>query len=414
MGNLNTVLPLYDVVIASPTIETGVSIDIEHFDRVFCFASGNQTVESVCQTLARVRSHIPRHLWVKPYSPQRIGNGSYLPAALLQSQTKFSKHIFSLLSQLDALSDLEGDSPCHTATWAKYAALDNYGYQHYRESVYDHLQQEGYSLIEADIPDDLQEWKDQIKTTSQTNYADHCQQVAVAPVLTEGEYEKLQNQRAKTEPERLAEKKTALSRRYATDDVTPDLVEADDDGLYGQLQLHYFLTVGNRFLKQRDAKKAQAISHHGKVFSPDLNSSTYSLRVEALRALNIEQFFDGNRTFTSDGLREWFDKVLACRRDIKTFLNQSVNPEKDTAIGVAQRLLGTMGLKLTCIGQRTINGKRQRVYQMIDLYPNDRAAIFERWFDRDAISYPHTPSISNSETTPGLVTPPLTENSEVA
>lgn len=400
MGNLNSVLPLYGVVIASPTLETGISIDIEHFDRVFCFASGNQTVESVCQSLARVRSNIPRHLWVQQYSSQRIGNGSYFPAVLLQSQTKFSKHIFSLLSQLDALSDLDGDSPRHTATWAKYAAFDNYGYQHYRESVYDHLQQEGYHLLEADTPDDCQDWKDQIKTTSQTNYANHCQQVTVAPILDEGEYEKLQNQKAKTESERLSEKKTAISRRYATDEVTPDLVQADDDGLYGQLQLHYFLTLGHAFLQPRDVKKAQALSHHGKVFSPDLNQTTYSLQVKALQALNIEQFFDGNRTFTSDGLREWFEKVLACRRDVKTFLNQSVNPKKDTAIGVAQRLLGTMGLKLTCIGQRTIDGKRQRVYQMTDLYPNDRAAIFARWFDRDAIAYPHTPSIKDSEIPP--------------
>ncbi|MBE9176491.1 hypothetical protein IQ225_16365, partial [Synechocystis salina LEGE 06155] len=89
MGNLNTVLPLYDIVIviASPTLETGVSIDIkEHFQRVFCFAPGSQTAEAVCQSLARVRENIPRHLWVKKYSNQRIGNGSTIPKLLVQSQ----------------------------------------------------------------------------------------------------------------------------------------------------------------------------------------------------------------------------------------------------------------------------------------------------------------------------------------
>jgi hypothetical protein len=393
IGNLNAVLPLYDVVIASPTIETGVSIDIDHFDRVFCFAVGSQTVEAVCQSLARVRSDIPRHIWVKPYSSQRIGNGSHDPYSLKNSQKKQFKTNLSLLAIADFTEDT---NPENLDTWVNYSALHNYGFKNYRRAVYERLTNEGYTLIEADIPDDSGEVKELVKAYSEDNHNEYCQKISEADNPDDLTLKKLQKQRAKTEAERNQEKKGNLTRRYLTDDVTPDLVKADEKGLYGQLQLHYYLTVGNEFLKQRDTEKAEKLSNNGKIFTPDLNRSTYSSKVKAMQALNINQFRDCDRVFTSENLRAWFDNLMSYRHDIKTYLNQSINPEKDTPIGFAQRLLGTIGLKLTCIGQRRENGKRIREYQMIDLNPDDRAAIFARWHERDSRKC-HTPSISISE-----------------
>ena len=60
MGNLNAILPMYDIAIASPVIETGVSIDIKgHFDSVWAIAQGIQTVDAVCQSLERLRDDVP-------------------------------------------------------------------------------------------------------------------------------------------------------------------------------------------------------------------------------------------------------------------------------------------------------------------------------------------------------------------
>ncbi|WLT40677.1 hypothetical protein NON20_26145 (plasmid) [Synechocystis sp. B12] len=117
IGNLNTVLPLYDIVIASPTLETGVSIDINHFDRVFGFATGSQTVSAVCQSLARVRADIPRHIWAKPYSNQRIGNGSTDPKLLIKSQQKLFQANLVTLGQTQAIA-MDSNNPQHLSTWA--------------------------------------------------------------------------------------------------------------------------------------------------------------------------------------------------------------------------------------------------------------------------------------------------------
>ncbi|WP_144875792.1 plasmid replication protein, CyRepA1 family, partial [Hyella patelloides] len=66
MDNLNAIIARYDIVIVSPVVETGVSIDLKkHFDSVWCIAYGLQTVDAVCQTTERLRDHVTRHLWVK-------------------------------------------------------------------------------------------------------------------------------------------------------------------------------------------------------------------------------------------------------------------------------------------------------------------------------------------------------------
>lgn len=398
IGNLNAILPLYDIAIASPVLETGVSIDGNHFDQVFCFASGTQSVQAVCQSLARVRSDVPRHLWVKPSSHQRIGNGSHEPHALLQSQNKLFKTNAQILGISDAESDIEGESSQSLSKWATIASIHNYGFKNYRSEVFRLLEIEGYTLTPTASQEDATEVKAAMKAIADENYRTQCEQVANAPILSEFEMEKSKRKKAKTEPERLAEKKTAIANRYLTEDVSPDLVKADDEGLYGQLQLHYFLTVGQVFLKDRDRKKVEALSEQGQTFKPDVNRRCLSAKVKALEVINIEQFFDRDRVFSNgdDDLKEWLEKLIPCRSDIKDLLGMGINPEfkidkdtgemtterKETPIGVAQRLLGLMGLKLTC-DRRRVNGHVTRLYTMTDLNPDDRTAIFDRWLERD-------------------------------
>ncbi len=396
IGNLNETVRSYDVVIASPTLETGVSIEGDHFHRVFCNAGGKQTVEAVGQSAVRVRANIPRHIFINKYSSERIGNGSHDPRVLLATQKKAFTVNAHLLGQTDAVAALAGENPQHLKTWATFAASHNYGFKHYRELVYENLEKEGYQIMEVDAPDDTQDWKDQAKQVATDNYNHHCQAVSDSPILNNEDYQRVRTQRTKTEAERMSEQKTAISQRYLTEEVTPDLIKADDQGLYGQLQIHYYLTVGNAFLKKRDQKKTENLAHEGKVFTPDYNHITLSAKIKGLEALNIQQFFDPNAIFTSESLKPWFqDLVLPRRRDIKTFLNQTVNTEKDTAIGVAQRILKTMNLQMTCVERRRVNGKITRFYALTNLNPDDRNAIFDRWLERDSQADCDTPSINN-------------------
>ena len=385
MGNLNSVIPLYDIVIASPTLETGVSIDIQgHFQRVFCFAQGSQTAEAVCQSLARVRENIPRHIWIKPYSTQRIGNGSTIPKLLVQCQQKLFRSNVNLLSQAEAIAHFDGYSPRHLTTWATYAAINNHGFQKYRDVILNRLESEGYSLHLAELPDDAAEIKEFMGVYAEMHYQSHCENVAAAPILNDQDFERINRARAKTEQERLSEQKTTISKKYLCPDVTPELVKQDDNGLYGQLQLRYYLTMGREFLDERDTHQAKKLTAQtGDAFTPDINNACLSAKVKALEIINIGQFLDGSE-HTSESLQDWFEQLCQFRSDIKTILNQSIHPEKDTPIAVAQRLLGLMGLKMQG-HQRRVDGTRCRFYWLPEPLPDDEhSAILQRWLERDS------------------------------
>jgi hypothetical protein len=66
IAHLNEILTKYDLVIASPSLETGVSIDIKgHFSAVWGIFQGVQSANSVRQMLARLRETVDRHIWVR-------------------------------------------------------------------------------------------------------------------------------------------------------------------------------------------------------------------------------------------------------------------------------------------------------------------------------------------------------------
>lgn len=391
-GNLNEILSHYDLVIASPTIETGVSIDIKHFHSVWCLASGVQTVDAVAQTLERVRDNVPRHLWVKKSSSTRIGRGETDIKALLRSTHSLTKHNIGLLSYASAVA-LDETEPSHTRTWAKRGCIINMGFWRYRESLLAKLAQEGYEILDPIVEsmEDSLSAKELIKTTANVNYDAHCVEVSTESSCSDSEYEELKNKPSKTKTERLKVRKGELERKYATDEVSPSMVKLDDDGWYARLRFHYFLTRGRAFLEKRDRAILTKMEElgNGKFFKPDVNERLLSSPIAALERLEISQFLDPNRQFTSDSLREWFEKISQPRprAQIRTILGINIAPERDTPIAVAQRLLKLLGLKMSCLGRLGSRGARARVYRGCNLDPDGRQDIFERWFFRDSEKY---------------------------
>ena len=150
-------------------------------------------------------------------------------------------------------------------------------------------------------------------------------------------------------------------------------------------KLHYFLTLGKPHLAERDRRSLNHLKEQGqgKVYKPDINKKQLLDKITALELIGIIQFLDPNAEFTKNSLEEWFKKILKLRFDIKTILGVSINPEKDSAIAVAQRLLKKLGLKLEFKSQIRINGKPTRVYQGCNLDPDGRALIFDHWLKQE-------------------------------
>ncbi|MDY6899003.1 MAG: plasmid replication protein, CyRepA1 family, partial [Cyanobacteriota bacterium] len=393
MDSLNQILSDYDIVICSPVIETGVSIDLKgHFNSVWCIAMGVQTVDAVCQTTERLRDNVPRHIWIKTTAKgNRIGNGATSIKSLLYSEHKKTNANIRLLQQAD-INDFDELDVNYSResfnTWAKRACLVNSGKNDYRAEILSKLIEEGYELYDPNNPAKPDIVNEELKQVRTENYQIYREGVTAAPTPTEEQLKTLKKKRAKTKAEREIERKGNLASRYGIE-VTPELVQKDDLGWYNQLKLHYYLTIGNIYLAQRDKRSLSKLTENsnGKAFKPDINKRTLSAKVKALQIINIEQFFDPDAKFTSNSLADWFLVVKKYWYEIKILLGVNINCEKDSAITVAQRILSKLGLKLDYLHWRGSRKSKQRVYGVGKLDADGREQVFANWLAKDEKMY---------------------------
>ncbi|ABA24992.1 conserved hypothetical protein (plasmid) [Trichormus variabilis ATCC 29413] len=393
IAHLNEILTQYDLVIASPSLETGVSIDIRgHFDSVWGIFQGVQPVDSVRQMLARLRETVDRHIWVSRYGMGTVGNGSTSMGGLLRSQDIATQANIALLSASDnddySFID-QNFQPESLQTWGKRGAVINVEMRRYQEFVLKGLAADGYTIIDAGDfdPDETKEVVNEVKAASKELYSGECLGISQAEEVSDAELKKLQEKRVKTKEERHQQRKAELSRRYEVE-VTPDLVEKDDDSWYPQLRLHYYLTVGREFLTKRDSKrtKAQAEAGENAIWKPDFNKGQMLSSVLLLEKLNLLQMFTpGKKLRGSDqGMQELKAIALQHRFLIKNYLNVTIS-EKLTPVAIAQKLLDKIDLRLSYVGRLGPRGHRESVYKFVGA-DDGRDVIFQQWLNRELVS----------------------------
>ncbi|AVH66260.1 hypothetical protein NPM_4766 [Nostoc sp. 'Peltigera membranacea cyanobiont' N6] len=424
IAHLNEILTQYDLVIASPSLETGVSIDIRgHFDGVWGIFQGVQPVNSVRQMLARVRETVDRHIWVREWGMSVVGNGSTTIGGLLRSQHVATQANIALLSAADnddySFVD-QNFQPESLQTWGKRGSVINVEMRRYRESVLAGLVEDGYIVIDTDDVDDDESGAviESVKAASVELYTAECKAIADSPTISDPQLKKLQDTRAKTKTERHQQRKAELSRRYEVD-VTPNLVEKDDDGWYPQLRMHYYLTLGREFLTNRDAKRAKAQLEAGEnsVWKPDFNRGQMLPAVLLLEELNLLQLLPRREQLRSsdEAMQEFKALAVKHRHVIKNYLHVTIS-EKLTSIAIAQKLLAKIDLKLNYVGRLGKRENRECVYRFVA--PDDeRNSIFGQWLNRDELFLSESVSVSNkiSTTTPVTDTTSLSisHNTEV-
>lgn len=146
LKRLNQVISTYDIVLATPTIGTGISIDIKgHFQAVFGIFQGVTSDTESRQALARVREPVPRLVWAARFGPRKVGNGSCSYQDVIHSTTKAVKYNIALLKEVDFDIDVQTD-PITLRSWAKMAARVNLSLWSYRNEFHNGLVMEGHKV----------------------------------------------------------------------------------------------------------------------------------------------------------------------------------------------------------------------------------------------------------------------------
>ncbi|BAY96071.1 MULTISPECIES: plasmid replication protein, CyRepA1 family [unclassified Tolypothrix] len=386
ISHLNTVLLAYDIVIVSPSIGTGVSIDIKgHFTSVWGCFQGVAAENSTRQALARVREDVPRHIWVAPHGLGQIGNGAINLKSLLASEhQRFQANLQLLQNAALIINDEIDINRTALNVWGKMACRINTGMIAYRDAVLEGLREEGHLIIDATDSENADKLLHEITAVKESVYSAECEAIADADIeeMTKTKYEALQQQRTKTTSERYQERKYNLQQRYGVD-ITPKLVAKDDDGYYPQLKLHYYLTVGRKFVSERDRQLGEKMLQAKSAWLPDFNGGQLGLIITALEVLGIPNFLPTDRELrgNDEDLITMANHALHFKWQVKTVLGITLN-DQDSPVVILRRLLKKIGLKLEYLG-RDGSGERQRIYRVVG-DDDGRDAIFRYWLAKDS------------------------------
>jgi hypothetical protein len=228
--------------------------------------------------------------------------------------------------------------------------------------------------------------------------------VAEAEDIDREQFEKLEQQRSKTDTERYQQEKFRLKEIYKAE-VTPELRQLHQDQWFSKIHLEYLLTHNPDFLWMRDRKNidSQIKNGNGQLCLQDVRQSMCKVTVHKI--LNTLQFCDPTKEWSnkSPEILEFAGKALKFAADIKTFTGIKVSPKKvaENPIGVVGSFLGQLGLKFAGSPQRRVGGERVRFYKLggaasanvFDRAGNKvkepeglRAQIFEAWQKRDELA----------------------------
>lgn len=388
VAHLNKILQQYDIVICSPSIETGVSIDIRgHFDAVIGFFQGVTTTDGVRQTLSRVREPIDRYLWIAKCSLSKVDNGSTSAQELIDSQRKKTTYHVRQLAHL-AEVDLHEEATETTAplrTWAKMGARINAGNRDYRETVINGLIAEGHRILDSDLKTDST-LSEELTETRDEGYQAYCEAISSAEDITPSKYDELKAKNSKSETEWNRQHKHFLQQRYQVHEVPPELVKKDDQNWFKQIRMHYYMTFGKPYLNQREVSAFSSAIVNGKLWQPTMNRSQLSLKLALLEFLGIRRLMNPETIYQKDqeDVLAVTNAAIENRWLVRSVLGVSVS-EKVSQIQICQSLLGLIGIKLGRDGRPGERGiARNRLYRFTRP-EDDRWEIFARWQERDEL-----------------------------
>jgi hypothetical protein len=275
----------YDVVLASPVLETGFSIEDkgQHFAAVLGHTSGHVMPHAFVQSLGRLRSKAPRYVWCN-HTGKRVGNGAPVADELEKGKLEYATQLVKL--DLVVAGESCPDVARYLRWWSQLGANQNWLAPHYRHAVSELLSREGYSvarqdLIGSDAGSDLVDLLDEDRAET---IAVETAAVAAAPAPTPDQLELLEQRQRLTAEQRHQLERGRIKRDLGLPAPTAKQVEVSRKASYDKI-LQHLLVVNADARKQWQQQKRESLSPSQRQFAPD----TTKALAPAARATALEQ-----------------------------------------------------------------------------------------------------------------------------
>ncbi|MDJ0536606.1 MAG: DUF3854 domain-containing protein [Xenococcaceae cyanobacterium MO_207.B15] len=389
----------YKIVIASPTICTGISIDGVDgvFNAVFSFQAGNLTTNSVRQQLVRLRDfQVPRYVWCPKIGKSFIGCNSTNPIELLANQKGEGKLSLGFLGYKEAENIINSNLCPLTKYWAKVGAKQNYENYHYREILLGELEAEGWNIIIRNRDESSKEKKKQLnqiweerKEIKQSSVKEDNIETANSKDLTPDEAATLENKGNLREVEGKQLKKHQIKQRYGVSEVTEELVDADSKKLFSGLKLRFWLTDGRKYVEDNDRDILEKMKQRngGSFFIPDMNKKLNVTKIKLLELCDLDRFLKEGTEWSNKSpelikLQEFvfkhlarFNQILGCGIAIT-----------DSPITVIQKILKRINQRLPYLRNLRDGEKRLRIYgsakSKLDVLSQHEERLFNKWLEQ--------------------------------
>ncbi|MGA0197932.1 MAG: plasmid replication protein, CyRepA1 family, partial [Prochlorotrichaceae cyanobacterium] len=357
----------YDVIIASPSINTGIDLSgiAGHFAAVYgFFNAGTLSPSDLSQFLGRLRDdRCPRKICAKSGFNRNlsVGNGAFSPRSLIEGCKS------TLRASLEVLSFAQEQTTIDASWldyWARVGASSNQSAIDYRQSCYQWLIKEGHKIL-----DNLEPTGDDGQAEIALEIAEErAQEVREAEEITPSVAESLDRKESLTKAERASLEKFKLHSRYGQE-VNEELQILDTTTGYASLRLGWFLSNAEQ-AKSADLKLAEDIGD--RAWLPTTAKRSVWGKVKALQALALPRLLQADE-FTAVDLENIFQKALDCRQQIKNILGIGLNA-KSRVIPFIRELGKRIGRKL--IKVRASNGQRFYKFAPLDTL---MAKIYKFW-----------------------------------
>ena len=374
--NINQQVSQYDFVIATPSMATGVSIEVDHFQAVYGVFFGTVTDADAAQALGRVRVPIPRVVWCaqRGRNFSTIDRSEY-PWRIQQTlKTRWDQETCliraSLQPDLVPVVDQQNTSPFwdqnpHLNLWASLTGEGNRAMWSLRESLLARLDYEGNVIILTSLDPD-KTVQTLVTEARQQNRAAECQAIANARLLLPKERADLESRESLGRADKQALERARLADFYALgpEEITPELVAFDDRGRKRAqlLRLEMLLHPDLAIQKTVDEISKQAAWKQG-LWVPDLPTAASEQTARLL--LGLEQFLVPGQEFSNEDLAPLGDLARRYPQDIKRWLGFSIpdDPQQANNIWIFRRMLQQLGI--TSHARR--QGRQQTRFVSIDL-----------------------------------------------
>jgi hypothetical protein len=388
------------VLIYTPSMGAGVSIDRPWFDEVYGIFFGVIEPSQARQMLARIRQPVPRTIWAKQ-SGTLNATPTFLPHEVKDSLFAHHRETTILLDVVQAMAgDAESDRDLmgayqriwdeatqswdnvHIDCYAELTARRHYGIAHFASLLAEELAAEGHDVNHCGRGGKTDDGN-RVAQTKKEFPQQAARAIAEADDIPLEVAHLLQHKATTSEGERNQIAKALLKAELPGIELTPQFVykavTADRRRWLNAVRMFWFAAHPQEAVR-RD--RQTWISHlhscnDGAFYLADIK--TFSLQAACLNEIGLVQFIDldnPNKLYSKDSpeIAALFHRARSNRR-LKAAFGMTVS-RKASPIFTANRLLEKVGLRLKYLRE----GKdRVRLYQLDTslLYDSDRKAVLE-------------------------------------